>query len=211
LVTGTIVAVVVAVALSVWVAAGVIPTVGIETLSYVVVERSDGYEVREYAPYLLAEVEVGGDRGEALREGFRTLFAYISGANEAAKKVAMTAPVIEADSGPEQIAMTAPVLEEPRPGTRRVAFVVPAAYTAETAPRPTNPAVSIRSVGPERVACLRFTGRATDKQVAAKTEVLFRFLARDRREPIGPPRVAQYNPPWTPFFLRRNEILVTVR
>jgi DNA gyrase inhibitor GyrI len=175
-----------------------------------VVSRNDGYEVREYDGYLVAETTVSGPWKEALNEGFRRLFSYISGNNEGRAKVAMTAPVLSGE--PEKIAMTAPVLQEPGTGDGQVvSFIAPSSYTMETIPVPKDPRIRIRQVPPFTAAVLRYGGWTDPETIERRTGELRSLLARDGRTPIPPFLSAQYNPPWTIPPFRRNEIIVRIR
>jgi DNA gyrase inhibitor GyrI len=175
-----------------------------------VVSRIDGYEIREYSGYLVAETTVSGPWKDALNEGFRRLFSYISGNNEGSAKVAMTAPVLSRE--PEKIAMTAPVLQEAGTGdVQVVSFVAPAFYTMETIPAPKDPRVRIRQVPPFTAAVLRYGGWTDPEKIEKKTGELRSLLARDGRIAIPPFLSAQYNPPWTIPPFRRNEIIVRIR
>jgi DNA gyrase inhibitor GyrI len=175
-----------------------------------VVSKNDGYEIREYAGYLVAETNVAGPWKEALNEGFRRLFSYISGNNEGRTKVAMTAPVLSGE--PEKIAMTAPVLQEARTGDMQVvSFIAPASFTLETIPIPKDSRIRIRQVPPFTAAVLRYGGWTDPEKIERKTEELRSMLSRDGRTPIPPFLSAQYNPPWTIPPFRRNEIIVLIR
>jgi DNA gyrase inhibitor GyrI len=175
-----------------------------------VLSKNAGYEIREYDGYLVAETTVSGPWKEALNEGFRRLFSYISGNNEGRAKVAMTAPVLSGE--PEKIAMTAPVLQEPGTGDGQVvSFIVPSSYTMETIPVPKDPRIRIRQFPPFTAAVLRYGGWTDPGKIEKKTEELRSLLARDGRTPIPPFLSAQYNPPWTIPPFRRNEIIVRIR
>jgi len=175
-----------------------------------IVSQSGGYEVREYAGYLVAETTVSGPWKEALNDGFRRLFSYISGNNEGRTKVAMTAPVLSAE--PEKIGMTAPVLQEAKPGDEQVvSFIAPSSYTLDTIPVPKDPRVRIRQVLPFTAAVLRYGGWTNPDKIERKTGELRALLARDGRTPVPPFLSAQYNPPWTIPPFRRNEIIVRIR
>ncbi|MFZ4748769.1 MAG: heme-binding protein [Sphingomonas sp.] len=50
--------------------------------------------------------------------------------------------------------------------------------------------------------------RADD--VAAKTDELQKLAAKHRLRAIGPVSLAQYDPPWTLWFMRRNEVSIPV-
>ena len=178
--------------------------------AHTVVSRIDGYEVRDYPGYLVAETTVSGPWKDALNEGFRRLFSYISGNNEGSAKVAMTAPVLSRE--PETIAMTAPVLQDPGTGDGQVvSFIAPASYTMETIPVPKDSRVRIRQVPPFTAAVLRYGGWTDPETIERKTVELRSLLARDGRIPIPPFLSAQYNPPWTIPPFRRNEIIVRIR
>jgi len=178
--------------------------------NYKVVSKSGGYEVREYEGYLVAETTVSGPWKQALNEGFRRLFAYISGENEGRTKLAMTAPVLSAE--PERIDRTAPVLQEAKQGGEQVvSFIAPASYTADTIPVPKDPRIRIRQVPPFTAAVLRYGGWTDPDKIERKTGELRAMLARDGRIPVPPFLSAQYNPPWTIPPFRRNEILVRIR
>jgi len=175
-----------------------------------VLSKNAGYEIREYDGYLVAETTVSGPWKEALNEGFRRLFSYISGNNEGRAKVAMTAPVLSGD--PEKIAMTAPVLQEPGTGDGQVvSFIAPSSCTMETIPVPKDPRIRIRQVPPFTAAVLRYGGWTDPGKIERKTEELRSLLARDGRTPVPPFLSAQYNPPWTIPPFRRNEIIVRIR
>ena len=108
----------------------------IEEPSFRVLERDGAFELREYAPYVVAETRVEAKFTDAGNAAFQRLFRYISGSNVAQQKIAMTAPVTQSrsEAGGEKIAMTAPVTQVAAGDAYRVAFTLPASYTLETAP-----------------------------------------------------------------------------
>ncbi len=181
---------------------------GVKEPIYKVERKADGYEVRNYESYLLAQVRISPGAKDPLREGFLMLFNYISGANNGQRKISMTAPVLQEVKSAEKIPMTKPVLHLNESKVSVVAFVLPADYTLQTAPLPENPDVQIREIASRRVAVLRFSGFANDEVVDKKSKILFSFLARDGLKPKGVFGAAYYNPPWTPPFMRRNEVMV---
>jgi hypothetical protein len=129
----------------------------IEKPAYTIVEHRDGYEVREYGTYIVAETTVSGDRQKAVTSGFQIIADYIFGNNVSKKGIAMTAPVLESQAS-EKISMTSPVLStESTAGDRTIAFVLPSEYTLETLPVPNNTAVTLREVPAHTVAVLQFT------------------------------------------------------
>jgi hypothetical protein len=181
----------------------------VEQARYTVLERHGRVEIRRYDPAIAAEVEVHGERMRALNQGFRLIADYIFGNNLAAKKVAMTAPVTQAAG--EKIAMTAPVTQDGAGDAWTVRFVMPAAYTLETLPRPENPDVHLVAMPARKMAAVRFSGCNTDRNIETHRAVLLKFIAEHHLTAVGEPAAAFYNPPWTIPFLRRNEILVEIR
>ena len=178
---------------------------------YTVISKLKGAEVREYAPLIRAETVVSGPYKESLNTGFRILANYIFGGNTSEQKIAMTAPVgAEASRSGEKIAMTAPVGAEATERGWTVSFVMPAKYTLDTLPRPLDARITLRQVPAARVAALRFRGWAGEASVAEHKAELAGIIAEAGLVALGEPTVAQYNPPWTLPFLRRNEILVAV-
>jgi hypothetical protein len=186
----------------------------IETLAYTVVERFDDIEIRQYDGYVVAETEVDGDRRAATNEGFRRLAGYIFGSNHGDRKIAMTAPVLQAEG--RKIAMTAPVLQQAAGGESTetgpwlIQFTMPAAYTLDSLPVPIDARVHLRAEPPRRVAAYRYSGGWSTGRYEKKLAQLTDALVRRGLVAVGTPVWARYNPPITPWFLRRNEILVPV-
>lgn len=200
-----------------WIGVGIASISGVATPDYTVASTHEGYEIREYAPQLVARVEVEGSFEESMNRGFRKLAGYIFGDNvapesaggEASQPIAMTAPVLEQRSDSTAIAMTAPVTESiSETGKRQVTFVMPKEYTLTTIPRPKNPEVQLVEIPARRYAVLRFSGWVNAEKSEAMKARLLKYLKRDGKTAAGTPALAQYNPPWTPPFMRRNEILV---
>ena len=182
-----------------------------EEASYSVVESSGDFELREYAPQVLAETRVEADFDEAGRVAFRRLFDYISGDNSAGREIDMTAPVV-ADAGGdgEKIAMTSPVRQQAADTGWRFAFVLPSSYTLATAPSPTREDVNLVLESQKTVAALRYRGSWDETAFRQGAEKLRAWLAERRLEAVSAPRAAGYDPPWTLPFLRRNEVLIDV-
>jgi effector-binding domain-containing protein len=180
----------------------------VEHPKYTIVTRDGDIELRDYAPMIVAEAEVTGERREAISRGFRTIADYIFGNNTAAQKVAMTAPVSQQAS--EKIAMTAPVTQQADGNSWRVRFVMPSRYTMDTLPKPNNPAVVLKEIPGKRFAAIRFSGMAGADSLKRNTEELTAFVKAKGFSPLSPPTYAFYNPPWTLPFLRRNEVLIEI-
>lgn len=180
----------------------------VEQAKYTVVQTDDDFEIRDYAPSLAAEVEVSGDRKEAISEGFKTIADYIFGNNQSSDKVAMTAPVIQEQS--QTIAMTTPVIQEGDGKSWQVRFIMPSQYTLETLPKPNNASVKIVELPAKRFAVIRFSGVPDNDDLKEKTEQLTDWLKQNNLKTVGKPVYAFYNPPWTLPFLRRNEVLIEI-
>ncbi len=160
-----------------------------------VVKKFDDYELRQYAPCVLAQVAVTGEFESAGSRGFGPLIAFISGRNNFGTKVAMTAPVIQHPRGDEHV----------------VSFVMPSTYSRTDLPDPSDKNVSLNVIPAELVAVVRFSGRWTRQTYLAKLGMLLNCLNRDGLIQNGEARFARFDPPWTPWFMRRNEIQVPVR
>lgn len=189
------------------------PAAAIEEPRFETLRQAGDFELRLYAPMIVAETTVRGDLSRASSDGFRVIAGYIFGDNVSTRgagseKVAMTAPVtMEAAS--EKIAMTAPVtMEAGATQGYRMHFVMPSAYTLETLPRPRDERVRLREIPAQRMAVVRFSGFAGEEKVRERTNELLDWLRTEGLKPAGPPQLARYDPPWTLPFLRRNEVMV---
>ncbi len=180
----------------------------VEQPKYQVVESNGNIEIRDYAPMIVAEVEIPGERRDAIGKGFRLIADYIFGNNTTAQTVPMTAPVTQQDS--EKIAMTAPVTQQDDGNTWRVRFIMPSSYTIGTLPKPHNPAVELKEIAAKRYAAIRFSGMAGEDSLKRRTKVLNEWVSAKSLTPVSEPVYAFYNPPWTVPFLRRNEVMLEI-
>ena len=182
--------------------------------------KEDAFEVRRYAPQIVAETTLDGDMDSASNRGFRLIADYIFGNNQKGK-IAMTVPVVaEPEVQSEKIAMTVPVSVEPQTESAavmadasrwRIHFVMPNEYSLASLPKPLNPLVNLREVPERTFAVVTYTGFNTRSSVQAKTDELTAWLKSKQWEAVGKPQLARYNPPWTLPFLRRNEILQEIK
>ena len=163
----------------------------LEEPKFEVIAEFDDVEIRRYEPYIVAEVDVPNGNS-----GFRALAGYIFGDNEQGEKMEMTAPVESRDSAiPDQYTYS---------------FVMERKYSLDTLPRPENDEIRLLE-RPERiVAVRRFSGRWTDKNFRRQLDELLQTLEKEGIEPLGVPEQARYNSPFTPFFMRRNEVIIPV-
>lgn len=184
-----------------------------EEQKYVVEKTFPNFEVRRYEPCVLAEVTVSSDFQSAGSIAFRSLIGYISGSNEPNKKIAMTSPVIqESDSSASsaKIAMTSPVIQKSTNNSQVVSFVMPAGKSLKDMPLPTNSKVSLRQLPKQLVAVSKFTGRWTEAAYDRQLAQLKQQLRVNGITETGSPRFARFDPPWTPWFMRRNEIQIPI-
>lgn len=168
------------------------------------------FQVREYEPAIVAEVEVTGDMRRAGNSGFRPLADFIFGNNTARNDIEMTAPVTRTEVS-QKIEMTAPVTRvEDGDDTWTVTFFMPDEWTMETLPEPNNPDVKIREVPGEMIATIRFAGRGSEKTHRRKQVELEAWMDEQGYRAVGAPRYAGYNAPFVPGPLRRNEVMIPV-
>ena len=181
----------------------------IEEPAFKTVLHEGAFEIRDYPPLVVAEVTVTGDQKAAASQGFRLLAGYIFGGNTRRQSIAMTAPVAQAQTS-EKIAMTAPVTQIKAANAWVVRFTMPKGYSLDTLPQPNDPQVKLRALPASRFAVLQFSGLAGTDDVSAKTAELQNHIATHHLRPTGPVSLAQYNPPWTFWFMRRNEVMSEV-
>jgi len=186
------------------------PAMAIEEPAYDVLLETKYYEVRRYASYIVAEVDVDEDFKRAGNSAFRVLAGYIFGDNEPQQKMQMTAPV-ESREG-VRMNMTAPVTSQSKDGDGvfTYSFVMERKYTMDTLPKPTNRDVRLVE-RPERIMAVhRYSGTWSEKRYEEHEKILLDALATDRVKTKAAPVFARYNAPFTPWFLRRNEIMVEI-
>ena len=181
----------------------------IEEIPYTVLEQSGEFALREYPTYIVAETYVEGPFEQVGSEGFRRLAAYINGENRKKQSIAMTAPVNQ-EVLSEKIAMTAPVNQEKSADTWRITFVMPEKYSLDTLPEPIDPRVSIKQDPGRLMATVRYSGTWSRKRYEENKKRLQAWMKERGFKQTGEPVWARYDPPFMPWFLRRNEVLIPV-
>jgi DNA gyrase inhibitor GyrI len=181
-----------------------------EEPQFSVIKSQNNIEIRQYKDALVAEVTVSGDRSEAANKGFRLLADYIFGNNISQEGINMTAPVTQSKS--EKISMTAPVAQQ-KDGTSdwRVQFFMPSKYTQNSLPKPINDKVRIIKLDKRQVAAIRFSGRWAQNNLSEHDDILKEYLSQDKHEILSGPIYAFYNAPFTPWFIRRNEVMYILK
>jgi hypothetical protein len=162
------------------------------TPHYKLLLRDGNFELRDYPQLTVVNAPMGGT---GMDNSFRKLFGYITGGNGRSEKIAMTTPVL--------ISATA--------GERTMGFIMPGDVAAQGVPRPSDPSLSPGQLDPGRFAVLRFNGERSSANEAHAIETLGHWLTKRNLVARGAPVIAYYDPPWTPLFLRRNEVLIPLQ
>ena len=179
---------------------------------FTLVLKEDKFEIREYAPKIIAQVKVYGDFDDASSKGFKILADYIFGNNESIdgnSRIEMTAPV-EMEAVSQKIDMTTPVLTEGNINTWVISFIMPDNYTLATLPKPNNKEIKIISLPREKYAVIVFSGLIRESSYQEKENLLNKFIKEKNLKTSGEIKIARYNPPWTLPFFRRNELMIKV-
>ncbi len=173
-----------------------------ESPKYEVLKAYDGFEVRRYAPYVVAETEVDSSREEAGNQAFSRLAGYIFGGNKSSSKIAMTAPVTQS----ERIAMTSPVTQQAKGAKWVVQFSMPSSFTMETLPTPNDARVTLKPMPGKVVAVIRYSGTWSTANYDEHLAKLKKGVSAAGLESVGEPVWARYDAPYTPWFMRTNEV-----
>ncbi|KAF2296461.1 hypothetical protein GH714_038289 [Hevea brasiliensis] len=192
----------------------------LETVEYKVLSRRDQYEIREVEPYFIAETTMPGKTGfdfSGASQSFNVLAEYLFGKNTTKEKMEMSTPVFtrKAQSVGERMEMTTPVITKKMEDQDKwqMSFVMPSKYGANL-PLPKDPTVKIKEVPRKVVAVAVFSGFVTDEDVKQRELKLRNALKNDMQFRVkegASPEVAQFNPPFTLPFTRRNEIALEVK
>ena len=193
-----------------------------EEPNYTILNQTEDFELRRYDPQIVAQTWVAGDQKSASNQGFKRLADYIFGNNTApsgdSSKISMTAPVMmqpqtDASGKSEKMAMTSPVTVkqdegQPKDGKWRVQFIIPSQYTMQSLPKPNNSDITLTELPVKTYGVVKFSGLVGSKKLATKTEELQSWMQSQNLNVIGTAQLARYDPPWTPPFMRRNEIMI---
>jgi SOUL heme-binding protein len=184
----------------------------IEEPGYELIKKLDTVELRQYAPYVVAEVVLEATAEDAGYQAFPILAGYIFGKNKGERKLEMTAPVTQtAVPAPVRMDMTAPVTQAAVAGGMRVQFVLPKGVTLASAPEPIDPRVQLREVPAAAWAVIRYSGTWSRANYDEHLGKLQAALAAAGVGTQGQPMLARYNGPMTPWFMRRNEIWLALK
>ena len=178
-------------------------SIAYEETSYRIVAANQNYEIREYNDRLA--VQTSQENGQ--NKAFRELFKYISGSNTSSTKIEMTIPVTQSI----KIDMTTPVTQKFQDGKIIMRFFLPRKFQPETAPQPLNEDLSIVVVKGGKYAVMKYSGRSTVKNFEKHSNLLLEALSVNKITTLDDPIKATFNGPLTPFFLRRNEVMIRIK
>lgn len=179
----------------------------VKEAKYDVLEKDGKFEIRDYAPQIIAKTTIEGTLENAGDKAFNRLFKYISGNNKSNLKIAMTAPVSQ-ETPSDKIKMTAPVAQQKLNDKWVVSFMMPAFYTMKSIPKPKDSRISIRQIPVRQMAAVRYSGFWSEKNYLKNKSELQSWMRKKKLTAIGAPIWARYNSPFTLWFLRRNEVLI---
>ena len=183
----------------------------LEEPKYTVLKTYENFEIRNYDSYLVAEVDIVGSYNETGNEAFRILAGYIFGDNQSSMKMNMTAPVeSEVYPSSEKMNMTAPVFSNENINGYTYRFVMESKYTKETLPVPNNSKIRITEIEDRVMAVISFSGRWSQKNFKKHEQILSKNLTDRGIGAVSEAIYARYNAPFTPWFLRRNEIMYEI-
>ncbi len=180
-----------------------------EEAEYSVLLSEEDFEVRAYQPHILAEIIVEGQFAGAGNKAFGRLFKYISGNNTSRQSIEMTSPVAQ-EAQSEKIKMTSPVAQQQSDDKWAISFMMPAASSMDTLPQPKDPSIMLRQVPARHMAALRYSGTWSEKSYARHKDSLDAWIQTQGFKVTGAAVWARYDPPFKPWFLRRNEILIPI-
>ncbi|MCX8238864.1 MAG: heme-binding protein [Akkermansiaceae bacterium] len=166
---------------------------GYESAPYTTVKTDGAFEIRDY-PEIVVATATMKDGNNNQNSGFMSLFRYISGKNEAEQKIAMTTPVFSKTGGSLQ----------------EMSFVLPEEVAKEGAPKANNNNITVTKRQAGRFVVYRYSGRWTEARDKKARETLAKWAKEQDFTLRSVMEKASYDPPFTPPFMRRNEVLARI-
>lgn len=161
-----------------------------------VLSKDGDFEVRLYAPHVIASYTKRATYKRAVNEGYIRLERYFTGENSGPEPMPIAPPIMVRDDGAE--------------GWTTI-LVLPPEYRVETAPRPNDQRVRVVELPERRVAAVRFKGKLGERVMREQVARLKAWLEARGLAHRGDFTMASYDPPWKISSLRRAAILVTLR
>jgi len=166
---------------------------GYDSAPYRVVRAAGKFEIRDYPALTVVETSMAPS-GNGANGGFNSLFRFITGSNEAKQKIAMTTPVFMSGSV----------------SNATMAFVMPAKLTAAQVPKPSDGSLTVRELESGRFAVLRYSGGHNAEKESGELNRLKAWMEGQGLKGMSAPVYGYFDPPWTPAFLRRNEVMLRI-
>ncbi len=167
-----------------------------EVQKYRVISEAKGIQIRLYESCVLAEISMRGEPSKVGNRAFGPLVGYIS-----KNKITMTSPVLQEAATTSQ--------GEPT-GDWRVSFVMPAGSSVHNLPIPGDSRVVLRELPEHMAAAITWAGSWKFSEVERRIEQLKTDVLEDGYSIAGEPQWARYDPPWKPWFVRRNEVIIPI-
>ncbi len=166
----------------------------VETPAYEVISSQGKIEIRQFGPMFVAEVQVQGERADAISKGFPLLADYIFGNSTTRQNIAMTAPIQQQSTKDSWL----------------VNFIMPSEYSIESLPKPKNDRVALKKIPPQQFIVITFSGTSFDENLREHEEELIELIKSKNISVTGTSKYAFYNPPWTPPLMRCNEVMIEI-
>lgn len=164
---------------------------GYESATYQLLRSSGKFQVRDYPALTVVETPMTSG-GSGADGSFNRLFRFITGGNDTKQKIAMTTPVFMSGGGTNAT----------------MAFAMPAKLKTADVPKPKDEQLRVRELEAGRFAVLRYSGRRNADNEARSLERLRAWMKAEGLKELSPPIYGYFDPPWTPSFLRRNEVML---
>ncbi|WP_237153872.1 SOUL family heme-binding protein [Oryzibacter oryziterrae] len=173
--------------------------------------KEQDFEIRDYHASVAADVTLAGRRVQTARRAMSLLRHYLAGGNELKRRLTVIPPVLQVRSQGITNGAIAPVVQSDDFGLWTLRLTLSNVGQLGSLPLPDDRRVCLSAQPPSRVAALRFSGLGQVPDIKAKTSIVTWMALACRELAIGPIWVARYSSAWTPWFLRRNELLLPLR
>lgn len=167
-----------------------------EVQKYRVLSELPEMQIRLYEPCVLAEISMEGEPNRVGTMAFGPLVGYIS-----KNSIAMTSPVLQKAATTEKGEAS---------GEWLVSFVMPAGADMSDLPIPQDSRVILRELPEHLAAAATWSGSWKYSEVEKRIQLLESAITALGYSIAGQPQWARYDPPWKPWFARRNEVIIPI-